>query len=278
MLRASPPALTGRNQVNFPEPQVDRTVDLYDLGSSLSRQWKVVAVVTLLSLALGTVFLIVTPPRYAANAVLLLDTRRLQLFQQQPVLSDQSILSDAGAVESQEEFLRSRAIAVSVINNLQLVKDPEFTGDATSIFRSIGSGNAASAINNSELLHDAQFSRKIISFFSSISVAAQNLFGPDKEQGLDLPSEDKLMARALKQFSVNLTIERVGRSYAITISFTSLDRAKAARIANAVGEAYILDQLQSKSMTAKQAAAWLQERIPKLRQQAIDADRLALEF
>lgn len=278
MLRAASPDLTDPHRVGPPEPQVERTVDLYDIFGFLRRQWQLVAVLTLGSLALGTVYLMVTPPRYTANAVLMLDTRRLQLFKQQSVLSDESVLlSDAGAVESQLEFLRSKAIAVSVINNLQLLKDPEFTGNATGAFKSL-SGNTASAVNNSELLKDAQFSSKIADFFSSISVAAQNLFGADEKEGLDPPSEDKLMTRALKRVSDNLTIERVGRSYAIAISFRSLDRAKAARIANAIGEAYILDQLQSKYMSAKQAAAWLQERIPKLRQEAIDADRLAVEF
>ena len=62
-----------------------------------------------------------------ATAVLMLDTRRLQLFQQQSVLSDVSF--DAVAIESQLELLGSRAIAASVVNNLDLrmLSSPEMS-------------------------------------------------------------------------------------------------------------------------------------------------------
>jgi hypothetical protein len=74
-----------------------------------------------------------TSPRYTATAVLMLDTRRLQPFQQQSVLSDVSF--DAVA-KSQLELLRSKAIAVLVVNNLELLKDAKFTGNVMSFFGS----------------------------------------------------------------------------------------------------------------------------------------------
>jgi len=69
---------------------------------------------------------------------------------------------------------------------------------------------------------------------------------------------------ALARFGSSLATDRVGESYLIKISFRSTEPEKAARIANAVAEAYIRDQLRSKSETARQASDWLQERVAEL--------------
>ena len=246
MLQASSSSLTGPNHAASPEAQGERSVDLSQIFGILRRQWPVIALCALSSMALAVAYLSVTPSRYTATAVLMLDTRRLQLFQQQSVMSDMSF--DAVAIESQLELLRSKAIAASVINNLELLNDAEFTGNVTS-------------------------------FFGSFTAAVRNLFGsPGDEADHEPDSQDALTDRAFKRFSDNLTITRAARSYVIGIGFSSLDKTKAARIANAVGEAYILDQSMSKYTTTKQAAAWLQERIAELRQGAVDAEHVALEF
>ena len=243
MLHVSSSNLSGSHRPVASGAQGDRSLDLAQIYGILRRQWRVIALLALVSLALASAYVFAAPPRYTATAALMLDTRRVQLFQQQSVLSDVSF--DAVAIESQLELLRSRAIATSVINNLELLKDAEFTGNVTS-------------------------------FFASINVAVGNLFGvADDKERLD---PNALMEQAIKRFSNNLTITRAARSYVISISFTSLDEKKAASIANAVGEAYILDQVMSKHTTTKDAAAWLQERIGELREKAADAERAALEF
>ena len=49
-------------------------------------------------------------------------------------------------------------------------------------------------------------------------------------------------------------------------------------IANAIADAYIVDQLESKYQATRRASVWLQDRIKELRQQASDADRAVLEY
>src|SRR6185295_9892114 len=44
------------------------------------------------------------------------------------------------------------------------------------------------------------------------------------------------------------------------------------------GEAYILDQLESKYQATRRASSWLQDRVAELRLQAVAADRAVLEF
>ena len=59
-----------------------------------------------------------------ATASLLIDTKKVQLFQQQSMFSEMPI--DAGMVDSQVEILKSETIALAVIDKLHLDQDPEF--------------------------------------------------------------------------------------------------------------------------------------------------------
>ena len=67
-------------------------------------------------------------------------------------------------------------------------------------------------------------------------------------------------------------------TYIIAISFRSLNADRAAQIANAVADAYIDDQLESKFQAARRAGNWLQERLHELRQQATTAERAVVDF
>jgi len=69
---------------------------------------------------------------------------------------------------------------------------------------------------------------------------------------------------ALSRFQDALSTRRIGQSYVIEIAFRSVDPEKAARIANAIVQAYIRDQLNSKAELARQATQWMQERVTEL--------------
>jgi uncharacterized protein involved in exopolysaccharide biosynthesis len=91
-------------------------------------------------------------------------------------------------------------------------------------------------------------------------------------------SETALSRAALAAFIAKRTVTRVGRTYVLDIGFTSLDRARSAAIANAIADAYIVDQLEAKYQATKRASSWLQDRIKELRQQASEADRAVLDY
>ena len=83
---------------------------------------------------------------------------------------------------------------------------------------------------------------------------------------------------AIAAFRDRFSARRVGQSYIIEISFRSRDAARAALITNAVADAYIQDQLHAKSQVAKQADAWMQQRITELGTQLNDAARAVQRF
>jgi succinoglycan biosynthesis transport protein ExoP len=91
-------------------------------------------------------------------------------------------------------------------------------------------------------------------------------------------TETSLARRALGVLNTNRTITRVGRTYVLDIAVTSLSADKAATIANAIAEAYVVDQLEAKYQATRRASVWLQDRITELRTQASAADRAVLQY
>lgn len=145
---------------------------------------------------------------------------------------------DTAQVETQLEILKSENIGLSVIKELKLTDDPEFAGS--------GGGLLGRVLG---------------------------LFAPTPVQ-----SDTLLTRRALSTFLSKRTVTRVGRTYVLDIGYTSMEPARSAAIANAVADAYIVDQLEAKYQATKRAGVWLQDRIKELRQQASAADRAVLEF
>jgi succinoglycan biosynthesis transport protein ExoP len=206
----------------------------------LRRQYPVIAIGTVMMLALGAVYVFTTPPRYTATADLLIDTSQAQMFQQQSTFTAMPV--DTGTVESQVGILKSDSIGLAVIKKLSLAGDPEFTGGGGGLIGAVMSG--------------------VMGLFAS-----------------DGPSSEVASAhRALGAFESKLDVERLGLTYIITISFQSLNPDRAAQIANTVADAYIDDQLESKYQAARRAGTWLQERLRELREQASTAERAVVNF
>ena len=89
----------------------------------IRRQFLVIFSVLPLTVGLALAYLYTTPPRYSAEARILIDTGKVQALSQ-PVFGE-SPMSWA-IVDSQVETLRSDNFALSIIKNLHLTQDPEF--------------------------------------------------------------------------------------------------------------------------------------------------------
>jgi succinoglycan biosynthesis transport protein ExoP len=145
---------------------------------------------------------------------------------------------DSAAVDSQIEVLKSEAIAAMVVKELRLANDPEFVGPRPGMLGSI---------------------------FGYLSNRAA-------------PSEQDLQQVAQSVFQAGLSAKRVAGTFVIDIGFLSRSPDRAAQVANATADAYILDQLEAKYAATRRAGTWLQERIQELRQQASTAEQAVLDF
>jgi exopolysaccharide transport family protein len=228
-----------------PTPAIDNipdsgTVSLLELRGFLKRQWRLIALVTGLALIVGVAYLALTPSKYTAQADMIIDTKRVT-WTQSEMASENRTVEDA-SVESEIETTKSEKVATSVARQLHLNEDPEFIG--------AGSG-----------------------LRSRIFSLLRTTTGAETE-----PSNEEKMRRVLATLKDNLRVTRLGRSYIEQIAYTSLDREKAARIANAFADAYIEDQLVAKFEATHRASIWLEQRIGELRQQASDAYKAVQDF
>ena len=90
-------------------------------------------------------------------------------------------------------------------------------------------------------------------------------------------SEYIVMRRTLDTFKSRLNVKRDVLSYTIEVSFQSYDAEKAARIANAVVDAYFVDQ-HAKYQSTLRASNWLQDRIRDLREQASAGEQAVVDY
>lgn len=218
----------------------DGTISLLQIRDFLVRQWRLIALVTVLAVMAGGTYVALSPAKYTAQADMIIDTKRIT-WTQSELASENRTVEDA-SVESEIETTKSEKVAMSVISRLNLAEDPEFIGSGSGLVRQL-----------------------IAKFKLSAEPAAP-------------ATKEELQRRALLVFKDNLRVTRLGRSYIEQIAYTSLDRDKAAKIANAVADAYIDDQIQAKFEATRRATAWLQQRIGELRQQASDAFREVQDF
>jgi succinoglycan biosynthesis transport protein ExoP len=219
-----------------------RSISMLQLRAFLGRQWRLIAVTTLLSIVVGIAYVVLSPNKYTAHTDMIIDSKKT-VWVQTEMASENRGLDDA-SVESEIETTKSEKVARAVIRRMHLDKDPEFVGT--------GSG---------------------VGIFSLIRSVFSKSGEPDAA-----PSDDELMQRAVAALNTNLRVIRLGRSYHAEIAYTSEDPVKSAQIANAFAEAYIEDQLEAKFEATRRASDWLQQRIGELRQQATDAYKAVQDF
>jgi len=91
-------------------------------------------------------------------------------------------------------------------------------------------------------------------------------------------AEEQSILDAINSLRGALAVARSGQALVLSISITSTDPAKAAQLANAVTNAYVVNQLDARFESAKEASAWLSDRLVELRQQLRDSEEAVTKF
>jgi uncharacterized protein involved in exopolysaccharide biosynthesis/Mrp family chromosome partitioning ATPase len=215
----------------------------FDLAWLMSSIWKNKLWIILLTLlgAVGAGLLSLTfTPRYQATAQMIIDPRELRVIQNEVTPGAVGSDSTTAYAESQARVIASDSVKMRLIEAERLDTDPEF-----------GGRKPAGPLDG--LMRDL-----------GLGGAARSAGDP--------------MLTALRALEKKILVRRGERTFIIDITATSEDPLKAARLANALANAYLDDQSAVRSDTAKRTTASLTGRLAELRQKLREAEEKAETF
>ena len=182
---------------------------------------------------LTSVWVMQVPSEYQATATLLIETEEAKAVSIEEVYGLDG--SKKEYLTTQFEILKSDNLAQQVIDELELAKVPEF---------------------NPELIEtEPGILDNIKSFVKGLVSNQDEGKSVSKERQAYLTKQG-----ILSQFKLRLLIEPVRNTQLVKISFESQDPELAAKVANALGNAYIDSHMSAKMAMTNSALNWLQER------------------
>ena len=215
-----------------------KTSNLKDVLAAGRRQIYVILRSVIISVVVVGLYIVLASKSYTGISKILLDPRS---FSNQDANGDQSGLVLAGtAIDSEVEVIKSFNVLGAVIDKYNLTQDSEFVGSP-----------------------------------SLISRLVRRIFRQAPESNADI---SRLRARAFQTMSSRLVVTRVNKSYVLELDFTSSDKIKAAKLANAIADSFVADQVTSRQQFAERSSGWLEARLVDLRTEALKADLAVQRF
>lgn len=230
----------------MPQAAEDDLIDIKGLIGAFRRRLGVFLACFVLVFTIVALVTFQATPLYTSTASVMIDIRQTEVMDFEAVLS--GLPPDSAAVDTEVEIIRSRALAEKIVDLLELEEDPEFNGRLRE-----PSGMAA-------------FKNSLLGFVS--------LLRPDQVSGVSDPEyTDRLIREEVISAVQNrLSVRRAGLTYVIDISFESEDPRKAAQIANAFADQYLVEQLEAKFDATSRANSWLNDRLEVLRDEVRAAE------
>ncbi|TNE61441.1 MAG: polysaccharide biosynthesis tyrosine autokinase [Alphaproteobacteria bacterium] len=218
------------------------------------RRWVIVNSAAFLT-ALAIIIVVQLTPRYTAQALMAIETRKNSVVDLEAVMS--GLGNDLAALKTEIDVIQSRRLVGKLVDKLNLVRDPEFNG----------------ALNEN---------RSLISYLNPLSYLpdawTDALLGRNK-QAMDAQEQaDAVRATVVDAVLARLRVENPSRSYTIQLAFESQDAKKSALVANTLAELYLVDQLEVKFEATERANEWLNSRVFELRTKVRASEQAAEKF
>lgn len=224
---------------------VQYSINLREIWLVIRRNNEVIAGIFLLAVCLAMIFLIVSTPLYKAEAVLQINIQKTKVVNIESVVD--GLTSDEAQIQSQLDVITSRSLASRVVDNLNLVNDPEFSPK-------VKKGSLVNLVKG--LVHE------------------------DKKASDDVEEKEiqEIKSATVSNVLKKLKVARNPRSYTIIVNFISKSPKKAALIANSFVDEYLKGQLAVKFDATKRANSWLTEKLSELQIQVRKSEVQIQEF
>lgn len=221
-------------------PQIEDESDDIDLLAMVRTIWRgkviILACVLVAMFAAGYYAFGVAVPTYRATAQMSLEIRTESVIDVESVLSGMS--SDRASINTEMEIIRSRELIGRLVDELDLMNDPEF---------------------NAALRPPEGFSVNTVKAWIRGLIPGQ----PDPAE-VPPPTEEQIRNGVIDAVRGTIATSIGRESYVFTISATTQSAAKSALIANTLARIYRDDQIMLKVEATESAAIWLAERVSEL--------------
>ncbi|TNB48842.1 polysaccharide biosynthesis tyrosine autokinase [Martelella lutilitoris] len=236
------------NQIQNPHDD-----DEIDLGKLFQVFWRgkfIIAFFTAIFAGFGVYYAIMlTTPIYSANSVVMLNSQSEQIVDLPSVLSQ--LTNDETVVQTEIEVMRSRILVGKVVDELDLMSDPEFN----------------------TTLQEPDLADRIKDALTSFLPVGNNL-GADEEILSQSLLRDQVIDHVLESYSVLV----VPNTTAFRITARTEEPEKSARLADVVAEQYVQSQIDVKRDATMQAIDWLSDQVSELRLSLQKSENAVKEF
>src|SRR5579859_5810362 len=219
------------------------TVDLRELVRILRRRWKQAAVAPAMLVALALIYVATTTTLYTATSTVLVDPRRATAIESnQSSVSTSNFGTDDATIESETLLIQSIAILQRVVDKLKLTQDPEFSPRP------------------------------------GLLDPIKRLFSRSPGSNAGASPQDVARTRAVDILQRRMKVTRQGTTFLVDINISSESPRKAATIANAVADAYFVEQVRAKNDATKIASNWLNGQIDDLKSRVVASEKAVEDF
>ncbi len=202
---------------------------------------------------------VTTDPAYTSTAQILIEPKLPQYLQPAGAVATSL---DTAQIESQITVMKSEKITQMVIDQLNLMGNPDFF-----------------------ILRKATLAERLRRFVDTLRGSPSGLAtlpeGPGEGDTADPAGALSAFERgriAIDLFAANIDIRRVGVSYAVEITFRSRNPLLAADVANATADSFVREQIETKAAQARQGGEWLERRMGEIRDRMNTATQIAQQF
>lgn len=219
----------------------------------LNRRKALIVGCGLVAVALMALIIAQATPMYKASARLLLDTRTFKVVSTEAALSGVDTMN-LGAIQSELEVIQSEFLIGRVVDKLGLANNPDFNGSKPPGF-----------IDSAFAPLRELWATGISTLLAPAPKPQQAQQGQPARSSRAAEESDPRRRAAIGAVAGGLNVSLLGRTYVILITVESPDGAMSARIANALAEAYLADQIDTKNEANRRATEWLEQRLAELR-------------
>jgi polysaccharide biosynthesis transport protein len=209
--------------------------DLKRVLRSVRRRIHVVVAMLVLGIVLGGVAQGYVTPHYTSSVAILIDPKRPGSYGADETFAN--LFIDSNKIASVQEILVSSVLLRKVVRAKGLAGDPEFGGAPRSLLRS----------------------------WIDLIPGLQKPLLPNTPEATE--------ERALERLTQATKTTRVGATYVITLSVTTLRPDLARDLAQGIVDTYFSDQLEVKYAAAQRDADWLSEQLEQERSELIRSER-----